>query len=340
MTGPKSWRDLVKVHPAADAFPMMLELELATLTEDVGENGIQVPTVFWTPTLLHDFPGPRAKQRQQVEIFLLDGRNRLEALWRHYELGEEVGEREKHFRWLLRAAIDGSSEEAVLVYGDDDPWERVISANLHRRHLDASQRAMVAAKIATARQGERTDLAQISARSQADAAQLLNVSRGRVQNAAAVRRDGIPELVEQVERGEIAVSAAATIAQKPPGEQREIMQRPAPVEARRIARETGNPVSARDGRVHAPPKPASKVAQIRALREQQAAPQAVDPPLPPPAQQRPRIVAEIVSALRVLQGDLGRVDQIPLAKRIALARGVLTVLHVTLDDLKPIGGTP
>ena len=43
--------------------------------------------------------------------------------------------------------------------------------------LDESQRAMVAARIATMRQGERTDLASIEATSQSDAAGLLGVGR-------------------------------------------------------------------------------------------------------------------------------------------------------------------
>jgi hypothetical protein len=65
---------------------------------------------------------------------------------------------------------------------------------------------MVAAKIANLRDGETKAGAQISAPvSQQDAAKLLQVSRGSVQNAAVVRREGVPELVEAVEKGEVAV---------------------------------------------------------------------------------------------------------------------------------------
>jgi hypothetical protein len=49
MTG-TSWRDRIKVHPAADLFPMMAEDELDVLGRDIKENGLRQPVSLWTPS--------------------------------------------------------------------------------------------------------------------------------------------------------------------------------------------------------------------------------------------------------------------------------------------------
>lgn len=114
-------------------------------------------------------------------------------------------------------------ETTTFVGTDDEALALVVSSNLHRRHLDASQYAMAAARTASMRQGARTDLAEISAMSQSDAAALFNVSRGSVQLATRVIERGIPELVRAVETGGVAVSAAAAVARLPPDEQRAVV---------------------------------------------------------------------------------------------------------------------
>lgn len=100
----------------------------------------------------------------------------------------------------------------------NDPLGFVIASNLHRRHLDESQRAMIAAKLAnmnrtdTLRQGSRSANWQNGQVSQSNAARLLNASVRTVARAAEVRKNGSAGLVAACEQGAIPVSVAAKIA--------------------------------------------------------------------------------------------------------------------------------
>src|SRR5262245_35836200 len=143
-----SWRDVIKVHPAAELFPRMLPDELRALAEDIKKNEIRVPIILWS-------------ESEKTEPALLDGRNRLDAA----ELaGIEVFEvrRDKGGRIDLhvphrclygsgggRSAIDGSSLTA-------DPYEFVLSANIHRRHLTAEKKRELIAELLKA-QPEKSD---------------------------------------------------------------------------------------------------------------------------------------------------------------------------------------
>ncbi len=96
----------------------------------------------------------------------------------------------------------------------------MISANLRRRHLDESQRAMIADKIANMAQGQRTDLqpsANLRKVGQPEAARMLKVSPRSMQNARVVRKRGLPSLARRVERGEVSASLAAQVARLPKG---------------------------------------------------------------------------------------------------------------------------
>ena len=85
-----------------------------------------------------------------------------------------------------RAAKAAGVECRERIYTGDDPVSFVISANLKRRHLSTSQRAMVAAKLATLERGDNQH-SPIGETSQAQAAQLLNVGKRSVERAAEVR---------------------------------------------------------------------------------------------------------------------------------------------------------
>jgi N6-adenosine-specific RNA methylase IME4/ParB-like chromosome segregation protein Spo0J len=138
---------------------------------------------------------------------IIDGRNRYRAC---VDLGIEPETRE----W------DGGGSLVAFV----------VSLNLHRRHLNESQRGTVAARLANLTHGgdRRSDQAAnlpLEAVTQQEAASLLSVSERTVRTAKAVLEDGAPELIAAVESGEVSVSAAADVATLPVEEQREIVAR-------------------------------------------------------------------------------------------------------------------
>jgi N6-adenosine-specific RNA methylase IME4 len=104
----------------------------------------------------------------------------------------------------------------------DDPVDYVISLNLRRRHLDESQRAMVAAKLATLRQGDNQHTEGLPI---GRSSELLNVGERSVARAREVLDHGVPELRQAVERGEVSVTAAADVATEPAEVQQEIVAR-------------------------------------------------------------------------------------------------------------------
>lgn len=172
-------------HELSDIFPMMSESEYRELKNDIQENGLIEP--IWL-----------------YEDQIIDGRNRYKAC---RELGVNIQTRELN--------------------GDTSPLALVISLNLKRRHLNESQRAMIAARIANMRQGERTDIepsVNLPKVSQENASVLLNVGDRSVRFAKEVITSGSPELITAVDTGEIAVSDAAKIADRPKDEQAEIIK--------------------------------------------------------------------------------------------------------------------
>jgi N6-adenosine-specific RNA methylase IME4 len=107
-----------------------------------------------------------------------------------------------------RACLELGLLPEFVYYEGDNPFSYVVSLNLKRRHLDESQRAMVAAKLANMVQGTRTDIRSIDTMSQPKAAELLNVSVPSVKRAKQVIEHGTPEMIHAVEQGEVTVSKA------------------------------------------------------------------------------------------------------------------------------------
>jgi ParB-like nuclease domain len=154
----------LKFHKLADLFPLLDRNDLDGLIKDIKENGLIEPIVLY-----------------QGEI--LDGRNRYRAC-------QAIG-------------IEPKTEE----FRGTDPFKYVISKNLHRRHLTTTQRANIAAQIANMPHGgdrvsEQARNSVLGTVSQAQAAEALNVSVDSVREAAKLRREAPPEILQAMEKGE------------------------------------------------------------------------------------------------------------------------------------------
>jgi len=121
---------------------------------------------------------------------ILDGRNRYRAC-------VKAGVKPRFVTWKGEGALP----------------ELALSLNLRRRHLDESQRALVAARLAAMlatealkRKGKRTDLGANlppgSGKSREKAAAEVSVSPRLVTYALKVLKNGCPELIAAVESGE------------------------------------------------------------------------------------------------------------------------------------------
>ena len=124
------------------------------------------------------------------------------------KLGNAILDGRNRYRACIEAGVALRAENFVGA----DPLAFVLSANLQRRHLNGSQRAMIAAKLEIMKQGHPGKDANLRL-SRDEAARMLHVSPRSVCSAAAVRDHGTPELVQRVERGEVAVSIAAKVAE-------------------------------------------------------------------------------------------------------------------------------
>ena len=169
-------------HPLANVFPIMPDSELGALADDIKANGLLEP--IW----LH----PDGQ--------IIDGRNRYLACQR-------AGVEPAFKTW--------SGKGSLLDF--------ILSLNSMRRHQSTSQKAMTAARIANySHGGQRTKSPIEPLISIEQIAKRLGIGRESVKRARRVISDGISELIELVDGGEIAVSVAIEIAYLPKDKQKEI----------------------------------------------------------------------------------------------------------------------
>jgi hypothetical protein len=155
------WRDHLPVHPAADLFPLMSESELRELGEDIKANGLFSPIVI-------------------ADEMVLDGRNRLDAM-------ELVGIKFEFIRDHKGKIIRLGGSYLAIHCGNvcggvtqahqwwDNPYDFVLAANLHRRHLTADQKRDLIVKVLKAKPEESNR--QIAKQVKADDKTVASVRR-------------------------------------------------------------------------------------------------------------------------------------------------------------------
>jgi hypothetical protein len=137
-------------------------------------------------------------QREKIVLWqgqLLDGRNRL------------------------KACIELDIEPEVIELPEDaDPVAFVCSLNVHRRHLTATQRASIAARLCNIpRGGDRRskDFKVQNCTSVEDASEMMSVSPRSTKTAKKVQEKADPKIVAKMDAGKISLNAAAKTIDPP-----------------------------------------------------------------------------------------------------------------------------
>lgn len=174
-----------RFHPASRIVPMRPSKEFSDLVSNIRENGLREAIVC------------------HRDGRILDGRSRY------------------------RACVECGVVPRFVTYegADSSLLEYVIARNLLTRNWSDSQRAIVAASLATLTHGGNRHSRPLNGFSQAEAARLLRVSDRSVRFAKLVREYGVTKLIASVRRDEISVSKAAKIAILSPREQQAYIDR-------------------------------------------------------------------------------------------------------------------
>lgn len=108
------------------------------------------------------------------------------------------------------AACELSSVAPAFIEHDgSDPVAFVVSKNLARRHLNESQRALVASRLATLQRGYNEQSPDLAI-TQPQAAKSLKVSTSLVKQAKRIEREA-PELLPKIEAGEMSLGRAERV---------------------------------------------------------------------------------------------------------------------------------
>ncbi len=235
----------IRIHPAAEIFPLMPEAALDELAEDIKANG-----------LLH----PIVKHNGQV----IDGRNRLAACQRAgvkptfvdwtgtgsvvaWILSTNLHRR--HLTDQQRAMVAGRVAAAFAIEGREKSAQNLRKNGGLVEGLDPGPRGETeedpsepAAEDSheDAPQKHRQNVDSVegldpgpreAGKAAVKAAALLNVSRDATNKAAKILKDGDQQLVQAVTDGTVSLDAASEVVKLPKRRQRELVKKGAVKEA-------------------------------------------------------------------------------------------------------------
>jgi N6-adenosine-specific RNA methylase IME4 len=205
----------LKAHPLANIFPMLDGLAISILAADIRQYGLR------EPVLLH-------------QGMILDGRNRYAALCELQMLKSPLG---PGWSTLENKPLPADRLDVGLhgLYVDwqgarlgHDALALVLSLNLHRRHLDESQRAMIAARltIAAPAKGRKSAVTRppIGGLTTLEAAGRLNVGQRTLERARAVLLSGSKPLIDAIDKGRLAVAEAQKALALDPATQQQVAE--------------------------------------------------------------------------------------------------------------------
>ncbi len=180
-------RDL-EVHPLAELFPMARDEEILAIADDIRENGFDKgkPIILLGGKIL-DGRNRRAGTLEANKTFNGDGRTHL---------------LDRYPAWVA------DFDETL-----DSPLDFVLRENLNRRHLNESQRALVAANIAAWERGmNQFSNGAENLPTQKKASEKLSISERALRSAKRVRARSA-ELVEAVQCGKLTVHSAEALVE-------------------------------------------------------------------------------------------------------------------------------
>ena len=189
----------MNAHPLSELLPVLSVADYTRLRDDIKEKGLLQPII-------------------EHEGMILDGRHRWRAC-------EELG-----------------VTPQVVQYAGTDPAGYLYSVNLAHRHLTKGQLAIAAAKLKAHYAGEAKErmrlseghgkkkgvehVPHLSGRARDLAGQATGVSGKKVDEAEAILKRGVPELIAKVESGEVSINQGQQIARYPVERQIELLKLP------------------------------------------------------------------------------------------------------------------